>query len=341
MISLDARLRSSENGQSHQPALSDLFKALANKATDLSRLISRGGELGDAVGDYNADGDSQKSLDVIADAKFLEAVKESGMAAAYVSEEQEGAIILDRDAPLVVAIDPLDGSSNIDVNVSIGTIISVLPNSGVDPHESAMQRGDQQLAAAFFVYGPQTTLYLTTGQGTDFYRMDPARGLFILVESGIKIPVETSEYAINASNARHWLAPVQRYLSDMLLGADGPRDRDFNMRWTASLVADAARIFNRGGIFLYPRDRRSKYENGRLRLIYEANPISLLVEQAGGAATDGVDRILGKQPTDIHERTALVFGSKTEVRWVESYELESQQGLDQSPLFSNRNLFRS
>ena len=341
MISLDARLRSLENGQSHQPALSDLFIALANKATDLSRLISCGGELGDAVGDLNADGDSQKSLDVIADAKFLEAVKESGMAAAYVSEEQEGAIILDRDAPLVVAIDPLDGSSNIDVNVSIGTIISVLPNSGVDPNKSAMQRGDQQLAAAFFVYGPQTTLFLTAGQGTDFYRMDPASGLFILVESGIKIPVETSEYAINASNARHWLAPVQRYLSDLLLGADGPRDRDFNMRWTASLVADAARIFNRGGIFLYPRDRRSKYENGRLRLIYEANPISLLVEQAGGAATDGVDRILGKQPTDIHERTALVFGSKTEVRWVESYELESQQGLDQSPLFSNRNLFRS
>ena len=341
MISLDARLRSLENGQSHQPALSDLFNALANTATDLSRLISCGGELGDAVGDLNADGDSQKSLDVIADAKFLEAVKESGAAAAYVSEEQEGAIILDRDAPLVVAIDPLDGSSNIDVNVSIGTIISVLPNSGVDPNKSAMQRGDQQLAAAFFVYGPQTTLFLTTGQGTDLYRMDPASGLFMLVESGIKIPVETSEYAINASNARHWLAPVQRYLSDMLLGADGPRDRDFNMRWTASLVADAARIFNRGGIFLYPRDRRSKYENGRLRLIYEANPISLLVEQAGGAATDGVDRILGKQPTAIHERTALVFGSKAEVRWVESYELESHQGLDQSPLFSNRNLFRS
>ena len=155
-----------------------------------------------------------------------------------------------------------------------------------------MQRGDQQLAAAFFVYGPQTTLYLTTGQGTDLYRMDPASGLFILVESGIKIPVETSEYAINASNARHWLAPVQRYLSEMLLGADGPRDRDFNMRWTASLVADAARIFNRGGIFLYPRDRRSKYENGRLRLMYEANPISLLVEQAGGAATDGVPGFL-------------------------------------------------
>ena len=341
MISLDARLRSLGSGQPHRSALSDLFNALASAATDLSRLIARGGELGNAVGDLNADGDSQKSLDVIADAKFLETVKETGVAAAYVSEEQEGAIVLDRDAPLVVAIDPLDGSSNIDVNVSIGTIISVLPNPSVDPHESAMQRGDQQLAAAFFVYGPQTTLYLTTGQGTDFYRMDPATGVFNLVESGIKIPVETSEYAINASNARHWLAPVQRYVSDMLLGADGPRDRDFNMRWTASLVADAVRIFNRGGIFLYPCDRRSKYENGRLRLIYEANPISLLVEQAGGAAIDGVDRILEKQPTDIHQRTALVFGSKTEVRWVESYELESQQGLDQSPLFSNRNLFRS
>ena len=341
MITLDARLRSLESDQPHQFALSDLFNALAKEAADLSRLISRGGELGDAVGDLNADGDSQKALDVMADAKFLEAVKETGVVAAYFSEEQEGALVLDRDAPLVVAIDPLDGSSNIDANVSIGTIISVLPNPGGDPPESAMQRGDQQLAAAFFVYGPQTTLYLTTGQGTDLYRMDPATGLFILVESGIKIAMETSEYAINASNTRHWLAPVQRYVSDMLLGADGPRARDFNMRWTASLVADAVRIFNRGGIFLYPCDRRSKYENGRLRLMYEANPISLLVEQAGGAATDGVDRILEKQPTDIHERTALVFGSKTEVRWVESYELESRQGLDQSPLFSNRNLFRS
>ena len=341
MISLDARLRSLDSGQSQQSGLSELFKALAVKAADLSRLISRGDGLGDFVGALNADGDPQKSLDVMADDQFLEAVRETGVVAAYCSEEREGALVLDRDAPLVVAIDPLDGSSNIDVNVSIGTIISVLPNPGGDLQKSVMQRGDQQLGAAFFVYGPQTTLYLSTGEGTDFYRLDPATGLFMLVEPGIKIPAETSEYAINASNARHWFAPFQRYVSDMLLGADGPRDRDFNMRWTASLVADAARIFNRGGIFLYPCDRRPKYENGRLRLIYEANPMSLLVEQAGGAASDGVDRILVKQPIDIHQRTGLVFGSKTEVRWVENYELESQQGLDQSPLFSDRNLFRS
>ena len=341
MISLDMRLRSLESGQPQQSALADLFQALANTAVDLSRQISLGEGLGDSVGDQNADGDSQKALDVMADAQFLEAVRETGVVAAYYSEERESALILDQDAPLVVALDPLDGSSNIGVNVTIGTIISVLPNPGGDLQKSAMQRGDQQLAAAFFVYGPQTTLYATTGQGTDFYQMDPVAGLFNLVESGIEIPVETSEYAINASNSRHWFAPVQRYVSDILLGVDGPRDKDFNMRWTASLVADASRIFNRGGVFLYPCDRRPKYENGRLRLIYEANPISLLVEQAGGAATDGVDRILLKQPTDIHERSAFVFGSKTEVRWVESYELESRQGLDQSPLFSNRNLFRS
>ena len=227
------------------------------------------------------------------------------------------------------------------MNVSIGTIISVLPNPGGDLQQSAMQSGDQQLAAAFFVYGPQTTLYLTLGEGTDLYRMDPTSGLFVLIEERIEIAEETSEYAINASNARQWFTPIQRYISDLLLGDEGPRERNFNMRWIGSLVADAGRIFNRGGVFLYPGDRRPKYENGRLRLIYEANPMAFLVEQAGGAATDGFTRILEKTPTEIHERTALIFGSKTEVRWVGSYEAETRQGLDQSPLFSHRNLFRS
>ncbi|HAY55730.1 MAG TPA: class 1 fructose-bisphosphatase, partial [Gammaproteobacteria bacterium] len=194
---------------------------------------------------------------------------------------------------------------------------------------------------AFFVYGPQTTLYLTLGEGTDLYRMDPISGLFMLIEERIEIAEETSEYAINASNARQWFTPIQRYVSDLLLGDEGPRERNFNMRWIGSLVADAGRIFNRGGVFLYPGDRRPKYDNGRLRLIYEANPVAFLVEQAGGAATDGVTRILEKTPTEIHERTALIFGSKTEVRWVGSYEAETRQGLDQSPLFSHRNLFRS
>lgn len=341
MVTLNARLQSLKTGQRQQEALIDLFTVLADTAYNVSRIISAGGELSDTIGVQNSDGDNQKALDVIADDEFLGAARASGVVAAYCSEEQDSAVVIEESAPLVVAIDPLDGSSNIDVNVSIGTIISVLPNPGGDLQQSAMQVGNNQLAAAFFVYGPQTTLYLTTGNGTDLYRMDPATGVFLLVEEGIEIPAETSEYAINASNARQWFTPVQRYVSDLLLGDEGPRERNFNMRWIGSLVADAGRIFNRGGVFLYPGDRRPKYESGRLRLIYEANPVAFLTEQAGGAATDGVTRILEKVPAEIHERTALVFGSKTEVHWVGSYEAEVRQGLDLSPLFSNRNLFRS
>jgi fructose-1,6-bisphosphatase I len=341
MVTLNARLQSLKTGQRQQEALIDLFTVLADTAYNVSRIISAGGELSDTIGVQNSDGDNQKALDVIADDEFLGAARASGVVAAYCSEEQDSAVVIEESAPLVVAIDPLDGSSNIDVNVSIGTIISVLPNPGGDLQQSAMQVGKNQLAAAFFVYGPQTTLYLTTGNGTDVYRMDPATGVFLLVEEGIEIPAETSEYAINASNARQWFTPVQRYVSDLLLGDEGPRERNFNMRWIGSLVADAGRIFNRGGVFLYPGDRRPKYESGRLRLIYEANPVAFLTEQAGGAATDGVTRILEKVPAEIHERTALVFGSKTEVHWVGSYEAEVRQGLDLSPLFSNRNLFRS
>ena len=341
MVTLNARLQSLKTGQRQQEALIDLFTVLADTAYNVSRIISAGGELSDTIGVQNSDGDNQKALDVIADDEFLGAARASGVVAAYCSEEQDSAVVIEESAPLVVAIDPLDGSSNIDVNVSIGTIISVLPNPGGDLQQSAMQVGKNQLAAAFFVYGPQMTLYLTTGNGTDLYRMDPATGVFLLVEEGIEIPAETSEYAINASNARQWFTPVQRYVSDLLLGDEGPRERNFNMRWIGSLVADAGRIFNRGGVFLYPGDRRPKYESGRLRLIYEANPVAFLTEQAGGAATDGVTRILEKVPAEIHERTALVFGSKTEVHWVGSYEAEVRQGLDLSPLFSNRNLFRS
>ncbi len=339
MVTLNARLQSLKTGQRQQEALIDLFTVLADTAYNVSRIISAGGELSYTIGVQNSDGDNQKALDVIADDEFLGAARASGVVAAYCSEEQDSAVVIEESAPLVVAIDPLDGSSNIDVNVSIGTIISVLPNPGGDLQQSAMQVGNNQLAAAFFVYGPQTTLYLTTGNGTDLYRMDPATGVFLLVGERIEIPAETSEYAINASNARQWFTPVQRYVSDLLLGDEGPRERNFNMRWIGSLVADAGRIFNRGGVFLYPGDRRPKYESGRLRLIYEANPVAFLTEQAGGAATDGVTRILEKVPAEIHERTALVFGSKTEVHWVGSYEAEVRQGLDLSPLFRNRVLF--
>lgn len=323
MATLNARLLSLKNQKPEYSAVAELFMGFATKARVVSRTIAAGGDFGSTLGDENADGDVQKALDVMVDDAFLEAAKVSGVVAAYCSEEQNSAVVLDEDAPLIVAIDPLDGSSNIDVNVSIGTIISILPNPGGDLQKSAMQVGDKQLAAAFFVYGPQTSLILTTGQGTDLFLMDPNSGLFMLVEEGIKIPEVTSEYAINGSNARRWLAPIQRYVNDLILGKEGPRERDFNMRWIGSLVADAGRIFNRGGIFLYPSDSRPKYENGRLRLIYEANPVAFLVEQAGGSATDGTDRILAKIPAEIHERTVLVFGSKTEVRWVELYEGEA------------------
>ena len=337
MVTLNARLQSLKTGREQQEALIDLFTAFADTASKVSRIISAGGELSDTIGAQNSDGDAQKALDVIADDEFLAAARASRVVATYCSEEQDSAVVIEESAPLVVAIDPLDGSSNIDVNVSIGTIISVLPNPGGDLQQSAMQTGSNQLAAAFFVYGPQTTLYLTTGNGTDLYRMDPSTGVFLLVKEGIEIPAETSEYAINASNARQWFSPVQHYISDLLLGDEGPRERNFNTRWIGSLVADAGRIFNRGGVFLYPGDRRPKYENGRLRLIYEANPVAFLVEQAGGAATDGVTRILEKPPTAIHERTALIFGSKTEVSWACSYEEKTCQAFDQVGLVSRRN----
>ncbi|MDB9862988.1 class 1 fructose-bisphosphatase [Litorivicinus sp.] len=318
MDSLDTRLKILE--PENKPLI-ELFNALAVAANEISVRISRGGDFGSIIGDENADGDAQKALDVLADEKFLEAATGSKVVAAYCSEEQDHAVILDESAPLVVAIDPLDGSSNIDVNVSIGTIISVLPNPGGDLQQAVIQSGERQLAAAFFVYGPQTTLFLTTGKGTDLFRLDPDVGIFVMIEEGVLIPEETSEYAINASNARRWFPPMQRYIGDLILGEEGPRERNFNMRWIGSLVADAGRIFNRGGVFLYPGDNRPNYETGRLRLIYEANPVSFLIEQAHGAATDGSNRILEIMPKAIHERVPFIFGSKVEVSWIANYEL--------------------
>ena len=218
MVALNARLQLLRTGQRQQEALVELFTALAEKARDISRVISAGDGLGNTSGAQNADGDTQKALDVLADGEFLEAARASGAVAAYCSEEQDRVVVIDESAPLIVAIDPLDGSSNIDVNVSVGTIISVLPNPGGDLQLSAMQPGDRQVAAGFFVYGPQTKFYLTTGNGTDLYLMDPTTGTFLLVDEGIKIPSETSEYAINASNSRHWSVPVQRYVNDLCLG---------------------------------------------------------------------------------------------------------------------------
>jgi fructose-1,6-bisphosphatase I len=225
----------------------------------------------------------------------------------------------------MLLFDPLDGSSNIDVNVSIGTIFSVLkaPEGMGEPTEEAfLQPGTAQVAAGYAVYGPQTMLVLTTGNGVHCFTLDREMGSWVLTQSGIKIPSTTKEFAINMSNKRHWHAPVQRYVDEMLAGKTGARGKDFNMRWIASMVADVHRILNRGGVFMYPADMRDPSQPGKLRLMYEANPMAMIVEQAGGAATDGQGRIMDIQPTKLHQRVPVFLGSKEEVEIVTRYHAE-------------------
>ena len=263
--------------------------------------------LDEAAGAVNSDGDTQKKLDVIADELVLEAVSRAGVAA-YLSEERDDAIDLDPDGQVIVACDPLDGSSNIGVNLSVGTIFSVLPAD-----QGHLQPGRSQLAAGYVVYGPQTTMLVTVGKGTASFRMD-SDGVFQLVEEHVQIPATTSEFAINMSNHRHWQPAIRRYVDGCLAGEDGDRGRNFNMRWVASLVADGWRIFTRGGVFLYPADQRKGYEEGRLRYVYEAAPVAFLVEQAGGVCTTGVDPVMDVVPAHLHQRVPLIFGSAEEVQ---------------------------
>ena len=295
-----------------RPDIGAAISALAGAAARISAEIRAPRQTLDAAaGEVNADGDVQKALDVLADEIILDAVRAAG-AAAYMSEERDDAIPLAPDGSVIVASDPLDGSSNIGVNVSIGTIFSILP-SGRD----GLLSGREQLAAGFFVYGPQTTLLLTLGKGVASFLMRDD-GDFTLVEDGVTVPAQTAEFAINSGNQRHWYPPVQRYVADCIAGADGPRGRNFGLRWVGSLVADAWRIFSRGGVFLYLADSREGYGEGRLRLVYEAAPMALLAEQAGGRASDGVRDILDIVPETVHQRVPLVFGSKDEVAEVEA-----------------------
>ena len=287
--------------------VASVIMALAGAASAIAAEIRMPAtSLDEAAGAVNADGDTQKKLDVIADDIVLDVLAGTGVAS-YLSEEREEAIPVNDGGTMIVACDPLDGSSNIGVNVSVGTIFSLLPASGGE-----LQPGRSQLAAGFFVYGPQTTLLLTVGSGTASFRMEDDGG-FRLLEERVSIPQTAREFAINASNSRHWPAPITRYVDGCLAGADGPRGKDFNMRWVASLVAEAWRIISRGGIFLYPSDARKGYESGRLRLVYEAAPVAMLVEQAGGRATDGAGAILDIVPQTLHQRVPLVFGAGEEV----------------------------
>ncbi|MGB2294755.1 MAG: class 1 fructose-bisphosphatase [Candidatus Puniceispirillum sp.] len=292
-------------------AVSGLAKAAAT-ISSLIRTADKAANLGAIKGSANADGDDQKALDVLADDVITAQLRDAG-AAIYLSEEQDAPIPLNDEGTLIVASDPLDGSSNIDTNVSIGTIFSIMPAAG-----GALQSGRNQLAAGFFVYGPQTTLLVTLGDGVLAFQMDDD-GRFCDMGWQVVISPDTHEFGINASNQRHWHAPVKAYIDDCLDGRDGTLKQNYNMRWVGSLVADAWRIFRRGGVFLYPADRRDGYAQGRLRLVYEANPVAMLVEQAGGKATDGTDSILDIEPKDLHERVPFIFGSKNEVDVIIGY----------------------
>jgi fructose-1,6-bisphosphatase I len=279
--------------------------------------------VGEKVGVDNVQGEAQKKLDVVANEVLVEANEWGGQLAAMVSEEMDGPYIVPQRYPrgeFLLLMDPLDGSSNLDVNGSVGTIFSILrcPDDMHEPDEkSFLQPGAKQVAAGFAVYGPSTTLVLTVGNGTVGFTLDREPGSFVMTNPKISIPDETTEFAINTSNSRNWEPPISRYIDECLAGKSGPRAQDFNMRWVGSMVGDVYRILCRGGVFLYPRDARHK--NGRLRLMYEANPMAFVVEQAGGAATDGEQRILDLQPTALHERVGVVMGSKNEVERVAAY----------------------
>ena len=273
----------------------------------------------------NVQGEAQKKLDVIANEILLEANEWGGHLAAMASEEMEGPHAIPHRYPkgeYLLLFDPLDGSSNIDVNVSVGTIFSVLkcPEGVTEPSaEAFLQPGSKQVCAGFAVYGPSTVLVLTLGNGVHAFTLDRELGSFVLTQEHIRIPEDTKEFAINMSNMRFWEPPMKRYIDELLAGKSGPRGVDFNMRWVASMVADVFRILTRGGIFMYPRDLKDPGKPGRLRLMYEANPMAMIVEQAGGAASTGVARILDVQPTGLHQRVPVVLGSKREVERVVTY----------------------
>jgi len=316
---------------------------ISEACRQIASLVARGplaGALGSETGRQSGV-DAQKEVDVRANDMIVNALKGTPVAALG-SEELEWALPINPSGTVAVAVDPIDGSSNIDANTSVGTIFTVLPAraSGADM-SSFLQPGKAQLAAGFALYGPFTSLVLTVGQGTHIFTLDRATGRFLLTTRSVTIPPTTREYAINASNHRHWTETIRTYIDDCLRGRDGPRAKDFNMRWTASPVADIFRILTRGGIFLYPGDQRDGYAAGRLRLVYEANPFAWIIEQAGGAASTGDDRILDVLPTTLHQRTPIMAGSKIEVEYVQRLHLEPLGVGERSPLFARRGLFRT
>jgi fructose-1,6-bisphosphatase I len=331
-ISLSRYLVEQQRDKGHIPAdLRLLLEVVARACKSISHAVNKGalgGVLGTAESE-NVQGEIQKKLDIIANEVLLEANEWGGHLAAMASEEMDSIYLVPNRYPqgeYLLLFDPLDGSSNIDVNVSIGTIFSVLKkpedSQGVT-EQDFLQPGKSQVAAGYCVYGPQTTLVLTVGDGVAMFTLDREQGSFVLTQENVQVPADTKEFAINMSNMRHWDEPVRRYIDECLQGKEGPRGKDFNMRWIASMVADVHRILTRGGVFMYPWDKREPHKAGKLRLLYEANPMSWLVEQAGGAATNGKARILDLQPGQLHERVSVILGSKNEVERVTGYHAKA------------------
>ncbi|OPF62125.1 MULTISPECIES: class 1 fructose-bisphosphatase [unclassified Hydrogenophaga] len=332
-ISLTRYLVEQQRVDGHIPGdLRLLLEVVARACKRISQAVNKG-DLGEVMGTAdteNVQGEVQKKLDIIANEVLIEANEWGGHLAAMASEEMDSIYLVPNRYPqgeYLLMFDPLDGSSNIDVNVSIGTIFSVMKKPEGSPGVSEadfMQPGSQQVAAGYCVYGPQTTLVLTVGDGVVMFTLDREQGSFVLTKENVTIPADTKEFAINMSNMRHWAPPVKRYVDECLAGKEGPRGKDFNMRWVASMVADVHRILTRGGVFMYPWDKRDPDKPGKLRLLYEANPMGWLVEQAGGAATNGHGRILDITPTKLHERVSVILGSKNEVERITAYHLEAE-----------------
>lgn len=304
-----------------------LLEVVSRACKLISHSVSKGA-LGDVLGGAGTDnvqGEAQKKLDVISNEILLEANEWGGHLAGMASEEMETIYEIPNRFPqgeYLLVFDPLDGSSNIDINAPVGTIFSVMKKVDMDTHvdeEDFLQPGSAQVAAGYAIYGPQTQLILTTGNGTHCFTLDLELGSWILTKENMTIPKSTAEYAINASNERHWQAPVQRYVNELRAGDTGPLNKNYNMRWVAAMVADVHRILTRGGLFMYPFDEREPDRAGKLRLLYEANPMSLLIEQAGGMATNGSQRILDIQPKGLHERVAVFMGSSEEVQRITDY----------------------
>ena len=339
------------------PDASGDFNALLLDVALCCKAIARAvafGELGGAMGNHapesggsvNVQGETQKKLDVLSNDIFIRRTEWAGHLAGMASEEMDVPYQIPAQLPrgkYLLVFDPLDGSSNIDVNVTVGSIFSILrgPDTGRDVTEADfLQPGTQQVAAGYALYGPATMLVLTVGRGVHGFTLDPNLGEFMLTHPDIQVPADTQEFAINASNSRFWEAPVTRYVNECLAGKTGPRGKDFNMRWIASMVAEAHRILMRGGVFMYPRDTKDPGKAGRLRLLYEANPIAMVMEQAGGRASSGREPMLGVQPSALHQRIGLVFGSKNEVERIERYHAEPAPAAEHNPLFAERGLFR-